>query len=78
MESKGCLKYHSKGVFYLGCKFLFYHQDLKYNDSKKLSGFINQLRGEWFFEQGSNNVLQIRLFQDRDIVGLIKQNNLYQ
>ena len=50
MGSKGFLKYHSKGIFYLDCKFMNSHKDLNYNDTLKRSGFVKQLQGELYIK----------------------------
>ena len=61
MGSKGCLKYHIKGVFYLEC-----HQYLK-----------DQLRAKLCLGQGYNDFIQIKLFQDRNKVSKITQENVH-
>ena len=38
---------------------------------------MKQLWGEWFFEQGSNNVLQIMIFHDRNKVNNITTETVY-
>ena len=39
---------------------------------------MKQLQDEQFFKQGSNNVLQVKLFLDRDKVSDITQDCFYQ